>query len=403
MPERVEVAVVQQARVRARSDAPIPAAASFVHHFAHQNRGGPMSRRFVRTFGIAVMAVTGAVTTATPAYANEKPAPNSYVQHNLVSDLTGIADITDKSLVNPWGLAQGPSTPAWVADNGTNVATLYRGDDPVQKVPLTVTIPGDGPTGQVFNPTSGFVVSDGNGHSGPAAFIFDSESGDITGWSPAVPPPPPSTQAWVGVHVPNAIYKGLALASGATGPLLYAANFHAATIDVFDATFTQVHLGGTFTDPNLPRGYAPFNIALLDGRLYVSYARQDADAEDELAGPGRGFVDVFDTSGHLLRRLITHGLLNAPWGMTIAPDDFGRFGGDLLVGNFGDGRIHAYDARSGHFAGTLRDTNSRPIVIDGLWALMFGNGTSADTNALLFSAGIEDEEHGLYGVITPST
>ena len=366
-----------------------------------------MSSRFVRTFGIAVMAVTGAVTTATPAHANQKPPPNSYVQHNLVSDLPRMADITDDSLVNPWGLAQGPSTPAWVADNGTNVATLYGGDGvvgPLQKFPLTVTIPGDGPTGQVFNPTSGFVVSDGDGHSGPAAFIFDSESGDITGWSPAVPPPPPlSTQAWVGVHVPDAIYKGLALATVGTTPFLYAANFHAATIDVFDATFTQVHLGGAFTDPHLPRGYAPFNIALLDGQLYVTYARQDADAEDEVAGPGRGFVDVFDTSGHLLRRLIAHGHLNAPWGMTIAPDDFGRFGGALLVGNFGDGRIHAYDPRSGRFEGTLRDANRDPIVIDGLWALMFGNGTSADTGTLLFSAGIQDEEHGLYGMITPST
>jgi uncharacterized protein (TIGR03118 family) len=364
-----------------------------------------MSRRFVRTLGIAVIAVAGAVTTATPGHADHHPTPNSYVQHNLVSDLPGMADITDDSLVNPWGLAQGPSSPAWVADNGTNVATLYRGDGvvgPLQKVPLTVAIPGDGPTGQVFNPTSGFVVSDGNGHSGPAAFIFDSESGDITAWSPAVPPPPPSTQAWVGVHVPNAIYKGLALATVGAASFLYAANFHAATIDVFDATFTQVHLSGAFTDPHLPRHYAPFNIALLDGQLYVAYARQDADAEDEVAGPGRGFVDVFDTSGHLLRRLIARGHLNAPWGMAIAPDDFAKFSGDLLVGNFGDGRIHAYNAQTGQFEGTLRDTHRKPIVIDGLWALMFGNGTSAATTALLFTAGIQDEQHGLYGTITPT-
>ena len=363
-----------------------------------------MMRGFVRTFGVA--AVTVAVLTATPAHANPKPKPpTSYVQHNLVSDLPGTAEITDDSLVNPWGLAQGPATPAWVADNGTNVATLYQGDGvvgPLQKVPLTVTIPGDGPTGQVFNSTSGFVVSDGNGHSGRAVFIFDSESGDITGWSPAVPPPPFSTQAWNGVHVPDAIYKGLALATVGTASFLYAANFHAATIDVFDATFTQVHLSGAFTDPHLPRHYAPFNIALLNEQLYVSYARQDANAEDEIAGQGRGIVDVFDTSGHFLRRLISHGQLNAPWGMTIAPAGFGNFSGDLLVGNFGDGRIHAYDAHTGHFEGTVRDAHHTPIVIDGLWALMFGNGTSAAANALLFSAGIQDEQHGLYGTITPT-
>src|SRR4051794_18893762 len=209
-----------------------------------------MSKRFVRTFGVAAVGVAAAVTTAAPVHANHKPL-NSFVQHNLVSDLPG-ADLMDASLVNPWGLAQGPTTPAWVADNGTNVATLYQGDGvvgPLQKVPLTVTIPGEGPTGQVFNPTSGFVVSDGNGHSGPAVFIFDSESGDITGWSPAVPPPPFSTQAFRGVHVPGAIYKGLASAKVGTASFLFAANFHAATIDVFDDTFTQVHLAGSFTDP----------------------------------------------------------------------------------------------------------------------------------------------------------
>jgi uncharacterized protein (TIGR03118 family) len=364
-----------------------------------------MSGRFVRTFGVAAVAVTAGVTTATPVHANHKPNLNSFVQRNLVSDVPGTADITDDSLVNPWGLAQGPTSPAWVADNGTNVATLYRGDGvvgPLQKVPLTVTIPGDGPTGQVFNPTSGFVVSDGNGHSGPAAFIFDSESGDITGWSPVVPPPPPSTQAFTGVHVANAIYKGLALATVGTTPFLYAANFHAASIDVFDSTFTPVQLSGTFTDPHLPAHYAPFNVASLNGQLYVSYAVQDAEAEDEIAGPGRGIVNVFDTSGHFLRRLISHGHLDAPWGMTIAPDGFGKFGGALLVGNFGDGRIHAYDATSGRFEGTLRDVGRRPIAIDGLWGLMFGNGTSAGTTALLFSAGIDDEQHGLYGTITPT-
>jgi uncharacterized protein (TIGR03118 family) len=351
--------------------------------------------------GIATVAVVGsALVAASPADAHQKP--NKYVEHDLVSDLPGLADKQDDSLVNPWGLAQGPTTPAWVADNGTNVATLYQGDGivgPLQKLGLTVTIPGDGPTGQVFNSTPGFVVSDGQGHSGQAVFIFDSESGDITGWNPAVPPPPFSTQAFNGQHVDGAIYKGLALATVGNSSFLYAANFHQATIDVFDSSFEPTHLDGSFTDPHLPKHYAPFNIALLNGQLYVSYALQDADAEDEIAGFGRGIVDVFDTTGHFVRRLISHGHLDAPWGMTIAPDDFGKFSGDLLVGNFGNGRIHAYDATTGAFRGTLKDANSKAIVIDGLWALMVGNGVSAGTNAVLFTAGIEDEKHGLYGTI----
>jgi uncharacterized protein (TIGR03118 family) len=360
-----------------------------------------MSSRLIRTVGLATVAVVAsAIVAAAPAHANQKP--NKYVEHDLVSDLPGRADLMDASLVNPWGLAQGPATPAWVADNGTNVATLYRGDTvvgPLQKLGLTVNIPGDGPTGQVFNPTTGFVVDDGAGHSGPAAFIFDSESGDITGWNPNVPPPPPSTQAQNGTHVDGAIYKGLALATVGNSSFLYAANFHAGSIDVFDSTFKQVQMSGEFRDPHLPKHYAPFNVALVNERLYVSYALQDADAEDEVDGFGRGIVDVFDTSGNFVRRLISHGHLDAPWGMTIAPDDFGKFSGDLLVGNFGNGRIHAYDATTGRFEGTLKDANQKAIVIDGLWGLMFGNGTSAGSNTLLFSAGINHESDGLYGTI----
>jgi uncharacterized protein (TIGR03118 family) len=364
-----------------------------------------MSRRFIHAVGIATVAiVASAVASALPATAQQKA--NEFVQHNLVSDVPGLAAVTDDSLQNPWGLAQGPTTPVWVADNGTNVATLYSGDGvggPVSKLGLTVSIPGDGPTGQVFNSTSGFVVSDGAGHSGPAVFIFDSESGDITGWNPAVPPPPFSTHAQLGTHVDGAIYKGLALATSGGAPHLYAANFHAGTVDVFDSTFTQVHLDGSFTDPKLPKGYAPFDVAHLNGQLYVAYAVQDANAEDEVAGPAKGIVDVFDTSGHFVRRLVSHGHLNAPWGMTIAPPGFGQFAGDLLVGNFGDGRIHAYDAETGQFDGTMRGTDNRPIEIDGLWALMFGNGTTAGHTSLLFSAGIDDEANGLYGSITPAS
>ena len=369
-----------------------------------------MSRSIVRAFGIPAVVVLGSVAVAaSPAGANQpnggNQKPNSYVQHNLVSDLAGKADKMDPDLVNPWGLAQGAATPAWVADNGKNVATLYQGDGvvgPLQKASLTVNVPGDAPTGQVFNSTPGFVVHDDKGNSGAAAFIFDSESGDITGWSPAVPPPPFSTEAQNGVHVDGAIYKGLALATVGSDSFLYAANFHAGTVDVFDSTFKQVTLDGTFKDPHLPKHYAPFGIASIEGKLYVSYALQDAAAEDEVDGFGRGIVDVFDNSGHFVRRLISFGHLDAPWGMTIAPDDFGKFSGDLLVGNFGNGRIHAYDAQTGRFKGTVKDAHQHPIVIDGLWGLMVGNGTSADKNAVIFSAGIDHEKHGLYGTIAAS-
>jgi uncharacterized protein (TIGR03118 family) len=361
--------------------------------------------RLVRVVGVAGAAVlASAAISAAPAAAH--PNANAYIQHNLVSDVKGMADITDDSLQNPWGLAQGLNTPAWAADNGMNVATLYRGDGivgPLQKVPLTVTIPGNGPTGQVFNSTSGFVVNDGQGHSGPAVFIFDSESGDITGWNPNVPPATPpavSTEAQLGRHVDGAIYKGLALAMVGTDAFLYAANFHQGTIDVFDSTFTPTKLSGSFTDPHLPKNFAPFNIALLNGQLYVAYAQQDAEKEDEVAGFGRGFVDVFDTSGHFVKRLITRGHLDAPWGLAMAPDTFGKFSGDLLVGNFGNGRIRAYDATTGQFKGTVKDVHQKPIVIDGLWALMVGNGVSGDKNAVLFTAGIDDEQHGLYGEVT---
>jgi uncharacterized protein (TIGR03118 family) len=207
--------------------------------------------------------------------------------------------------------------------------------------------------------------------------------------STSVPSPPASR-----------IYKGLAIATTSAGTFLYAADFHHARIDVFDASFDRVHLSGSFRDHKLPPGYAPFNIQELGGRLYVAYAKQDADREDEVAGPGRGFVDVYSTSGQLLRRLIRRGHLNAPWGLVQAPAaGFGRFSGALLVGNFGDGRINAYDPRTGAFRGRLRHEDGSPIQIEGLWALRFGNGVTGDPTTLLFTAGIEDEAHGLFGAI----
>jgi uncharacterized protein (TIGR03118 family) len=325
-----------------------------------------------------------------------------YVQRNLVSDVPGAAELLDADLVNAWGLAFGPTTPAWVADNGTDVATLYSGavgSTPVAKVPLTVSIPDGAPTGAVFNGSTGFVVHSG-ASSGPARFLFSSEAGTITGWSPGVPPPAPSTQAQTAVTVPGAIFKGLAIADTATGPQIYAADFHNAEVDVWDANFAPVRRPGAFSDPAIPAGYAPFGIQTVNGGIVVTYAQQDADAEDEVAGPGKGFVDIYDTGGSLLRRFAARGPLNAPWGLALAAQGFGRASGALLIGNFGDGRINAYDPVSAKFLGALRGEHGRRIAIDGLWALEFGNGVIGTPQTLLFTAGPDEETHGLFGAVT---
>ena len=365
-------------------------------------RSGPGPQRLGRLRSALLLGLVAALVALAPAAPAAASHPrNAYRQTNLVSDLPGLAELTDPDLVNPWGLAAGPTTPAWVADNGTDKATIYPGfvnGSPIQKAPLVVNIPGGAPTGEVFNPTPGFVVHAGAA-SGPALFLFDSEAGLVTGWNPGVPPPPPSTQAQIGASVPDAIYKGLAIATTAAGTFLYGADFHHGRIDVFDEGFNRVHLSGRFRDRKLPRGFAPFNVQELGGRLYVAYAKQDAAQEDEVAGPGLGFVDVYSTSGHLLRRLLRRGQLNAPWGLVRAPAGFGRFSGALLVGNFGDGRINAYDPTTGAFLGRLRHEDGSPIEIEGLWALRFGNGVTGNPTTLLFTAGIDDEAHGLFGAI----
>jgi uncharacterized protein (TIGR03118 family) len=368
---------------------------------------GPSARHRPRRLGrlraaLGLGLAAALLALAPAAQATAAHPRNAYHQTNLVSDLPGLAQLTDPDLVNPWGMAAGPTTPVWVADNGTDKATIYPGfvnGSPIQKASLVVDIPGGAPTGQVFNGTPGFVVRSGAA-SGPGLFLFDSEAGLVTGWNPGVPPPPPSTQAEVGTSVRDAIYKGLAIATTSAGTFLYGADFHHGRIDVFDDGFHRVRLPGRFRDPKLPRGYAPFNVQELGGRLYVAYAKQDADREDEVAGPGRGFLDVYSTGGQLLRRLVRRGQLDAPWGLAQAPaSGFGRFSGDLLVGNFGDGRINAYDPRTGAFQGRLRHEDGSPIEIEGLWALRFGNGVTGDPTDLLFSAGIDDEAHGLFGAI----
>ena len=323
---------------------------------------------------------------------------NSFTVHNLVSDGSVPADHVDPNLVNGWGITRGPTTPWWVSDNGTDKSTLYRGDGTI--VPLVVRVEG-GPTGTVFNSTtSGFFLNP----TAQARFLFVTESGMVRGWNPAVQP----TTAVTAVNRANvhAIYKGLAIASTSDGDRLYAADFHNARVDVFNGSWKLLNRPGAFQDPNLPEGYAPFGIQTIGGWVYVAYAKQDADREDEIAGSGLGIVDVYDLNGMFLRRAITGGELNAPWGLALAPDGFGEFAGDLLVGNFGNGLIHAYRVTaSGAYQlhGSLRMTNGSPIVIDGLWGIGFGNGNAAGpTTSLFFAAGPDDESHGVFGVINPS-
>ena len=321
------------------------------------------------------------------------PALAQYMQHNLVSDGAVPAPVTDAALVNPWGLAASSTSPWWVSDNGTGKSTLYNGNTGA-KVALTVNVPG-APTGIVFNGGSGFVIPS----HGTARFLFASEDGTISGWSSG-------TNAFVVVDnsASGAVYKGLAIAHAIAGDFLYAANFHAGTVDVFDSNFHPVP--GGFLDPTIPSRYAPFGIQNLGGTIYVTYAEQDAAGHDDVPGVGHGYVNAFDMAGNFLRRVASQGTLNSPWGLAWAPASFGRFGGELLVGNFGDGYIHAYDPRldeHGEFRhrGPLRSTKGRAITIPGLWGLAFGNGASAGpTDTLFFTAGPFDEQHGLFGTLT---
>ena len=317
---------------------------------------------------------------------------NSYAQTNLVSDLPGVASHLDSNLVNPWGIVAGPTSPFWISDNGTGLSTLYDGKGAT--IPLVVTIPpsGSAPTGVVFNGTGGFAGSH---------FIFATENGTIAAWSSG------TSAALMGSPASGSVYKGLALGNNGSGDLLYAANFGLGRVDVFDTSFAATSVSGGFKDPNLPAGYAPFDIQNLNGKLYVTYALQDSAHHDDVAGAGHGFVDVFDFNGNMLQRLVSGGsmsALNSPWGLALAPSQFGKFGGDLLVGNFGDGKINAYDANTGAFKGTLENTSGNPLVIQGLWGLSFGNGAfSQGTNTLFFTAGIPGpgnvEDHGLYGAL----
>ena len=362
--------------------------------------------------GHKALVTASSKLTAGPAMSVVGPS-QFYAQHNLVSDGFVPADNPDPNLVNAWGLVSGPTTPWWIADNGSGKSTLYN--VATGAIPAVFTVPGAGgaqgnPTGLVFNGGTGFVVNNGVGSPSAARFIFASEDGTISAFKGApIVTVVPNTLA----PAHDAVYKGLAIDSATAGTLLYATDFHNGKVDIFDSSFHAVTIAGAFTDPALPAGFAPFGIQNIGGTIYVTYALQDADRHDDVAGPGNGFVDAYDTSGNLIRRVASAGELNSPWGLALAPADFGRFSGDLLVGNFGDGRIHVFDPAQltfdGEFEaiGLLHSAAGMPIQIDRLWALQFGHGSSATsanglTNTLFFTAGPSDEEHGLFGSIVLS-
>jgi len=345
---------------------------------------------------VAALLLLG-VAVALGASSAHSDVPGTYTVHNLSSNVTGAAMHQDLDLKNGWGIAEPAAGPWWVADNGTGLSTLY--DKNGVKQGLVVTIAGGAPTGTVFNGGSGFAVTvtDASGtRSGPALFIFASESGTISGWNRTVDP----THSIVAVTNADAVYKGLALAGGQ----LYATDFAGGKVDVFSSTFGAGTATGGFVDPNLPSGYAPFGIAAVNGKLVVTFAKQEPGSDDEVHHQGFGVVDEFSTNGNLISRIATHGQLNAPWGIALAPAGFGPFSGDLLIGNFGDGRINAYAQQpdgSWERAGGLRDSSGRAIVIDGLWGIGFGNnGTAGPTTTLYFAAGPNDEEDGLFGSVT---
>ena len=367
---------------------------------------------------IAACTAFGSVALADP--------PTRYQFNKLTSDLSGTANNFDIVLQNAWGITFTPTgSPFWISDNATGCSTLYDGAGvPQPSPPLRVKIPLPGgvipntacvhatqntsptpaaPTGLVFNPTTTFLVPK---TQRPATFIWDTEDGTIAAWTGNLNPPDQAVLA-VDESADKAVFKGLAFGSNSHGTFLFATNFRAAKIEAFapngSAGFqpaSSSEVEGDFTDPKIPAGFAPFGIKNIEGALFVTYAQQDAAQHDDVPGQGHGFVDIFDTDGHLIQRFAQRGQLNSPWGVTRASFTFGDFSGDILVGNFGDGTINAFD-NTGRFIGTVRDASNKALVIDGLWALRLGGGKNSNTNTLYFTAGPNGETDGLFGTITP--
>ena len=389
-----------------------------------------VSRSLISASFIAIFVIAGTAVRADDN-ADRDNRSNRYIVTNLTADLPGVAPNTDPVLRNAWGVAFTPAaSPFWIADNASGCSTLYDGAG--AKVALQVAIPLSdntvpstackpastqtnpplptpaAPTGIVWNPTTspttGFLVP---GTTIPASFIFDTEDGSLSAWAGTIPDPSRAVVA-VDNSGSGAVYKGLATGINVHGVFLFATNFNAGTIDVFAPdgstgfrAATKQEIEGDFSDPSIPAGFAPFGIQNINGDLFVTYAKQNAAKHDDVAGPGNGFVDVFDTNGHLLQRFASRGSLNSPWGVARASFAFGRFSGQILVGNFGNGKINVFDS-DGHFLGTLRGDKGRPIVIDGLWTLTLGGGRNSNSNTLYFTAGPNDETNGLFGTITPA-
>ena len=327
-------------------------------------------------------------------------ASNAYLVRNLVSDIPELADNTDPNLIGAWGISESATSPFWISDAGTGVSTLHNSSG--DAIPLVVTIPVSkaggakgSPTGTVWNGSAGFEVASGKA----AVFLFDTLDGTISGWNPQVDRQ--NAVVMVDNSAKGASYFGLAIGVSNGNTFLYAANFHAGTVEVYNSTFQPVALPNAFKDPMIPANYAPFNVQNLGGKLYVAYAQQNAGKNFAATGAGLGYVDVFDTAGNLLQHLIAGAQLNAPWGLAIAPAGFGDYAGDLLVGNFGDGTINAFNPASGAYVATLNDPLGTPVVVPNLWALQPGNGGSGgDVNAIYFTAGIPGPDggnHGLFG------
>jgi uncharacterized protein (TIGR03118 family) len=338
---------------------------------------------------------------------------NAYITTNLVANTAGVAPVVDPNLVDPWGISISTSSPFWVSNHLSGTSTLYNGSGAITAVVVIIPKGSASPAGALGRPTgqvqnnlsatfpSAFLLPAPNGKV--SSFIFCTDDGTISAWNGSV------TASTAVVTADNsgagAVYKGMAIGTSAQGATLYAANFRSGKIDVFNGNWAPVTLAGSFTDPAVPAGFAPFNIWNLNNRLYVTYAKQDANKFLDVAGPGNGYVAVFDLNGNLISHLVSNGALNSPWGVAIAPPSWGAFGGDLLVANFGDGRINAYNTNLGFYAGALQDTNGNPITISGLWAIIFGNGKSGgDARTLYFAAGQPNGSsvpRGIIGSIAP--
>jgi uncharacterized protein (TIGR03118 family) len=339
-------------------------------------------------------------------------AASAFTLTNLVTRTGTGAQTPDDKLINAWGIAFGPMTPAWVANNHSDTSTIYDGSGkplpPPPQGPLVVTMTDVAPTGVVFNSSqTDFMVTTG-GVSAPALFIFSGESGKLAAWTPDSGATAVTVYPAAGGDSGGAIYKGLAIAKNGSDTFLYATDFHNNKVDMFDKAFArQTGPAAAFVDPNLPAGYAPFGIQAIAGgmggavQIYVSYAKQDDAAQDDVAGAGLGLINIFDTSGTFVKRLVTVGAaLNAPWGMALAPADFGTLSNVLLVGNFGDGKINGYDPDKGTFMGAITDSSGKAVSVDGLWGIAFGNDAhNQPHNTLFFAAGPDDENDGAYGRI----